>query len=119
MCHTLWELARETHEITSFLIEELPFVIAKQDSPHYELLWQTASQQQRILLIALSKDPDAKPFSRDFQFAHGIGPSSSIKASLDSLTKKGILYRTRERSYQFSDVFMRHWISYLRRNEKQ
>jgi hypothetical protein len=31
---------------------------------------------------ALSNDPDAKPFSREFQFAHGIGPSSSIKAAL-------------------------------------
>ena len=52
---------------------------------------------------------------------HGIGPSSSIKASLDSLSKKGILYRSKEGSYQFSDIsdiFMRYWIGDLRRIEK-
>ena len=114
----MWELARETHEVTSFMIEELPFIIAKQDSPHYELLWQTATQQQKTLIIALSKDPGAKPFSKEFQLTHGIGPSSSIKASLDSLTKKGILYRTKEGSYRFSDLFMRYWISYLREIQK-
>jgi hypothetical protein len=115
LCHNLWELARETHEVTSSLIEELPFLIAKQDSPHYELIWQTATQQQKTLIIALSKDLSAKPFSREFQLTHGIGPSSSIKASLESLTKKGILYRTKEGSHQFSDLFMGYWISSLRR----
>jgi hypothetical protein len=43
--------------------------------------------------MALSKEPDAKPFSKGFQLTHGIGPSSSIKASLESLVKKGILAR--------------------------
>ncbi|HBF42589.1 MAG TPA: hypothetical protein DDW42_02950 [Desulfobacteraceae bacterium] len=62
----------------------------------------------------MSKDPGAKPFSREFQLTHGIGPSSSIKGSLDSLTKKGIFYKTKKGSYQFSDTFMRYWISYLR-----
>lgn len=47
---------------------------------------------------------------RDFQLTHGIGPSSSIKASLDSIVKKGILYKTKEGTYLFADVFMQHWI---------
>jgi len=118
LCHTMWELARETRKVTPSLIEELPMVIAQQDSPHFALLWQAASQQQKTLLIALSKEPDAKPFSREFQLTYGIGPSSSIKASLDSLTRKGILFKNLEGSYQFSDTFMPYWISYLRRAEE-
>lgn len=111
LCHTVWELAREKGEVTSLMIEESPSIIGQQDSPHFELLWQNASQQQKMLLIALSKEPDAKPFSKDFQLTHGIGPSSSINASLESLKRKGILFKTLEGSYQFSDVFMKHWIS--------
>jgi hypothetical protein len=111
LCHTLWELAGESLEITHHLIEKAPTIIAQQDAPHFELLWQGASQPQRTLLIALSRKPDAKPFSREFQLTHGIGPSSSIKASLDSLTKKGILFRSLEGTYQFSDTFMPYWIN--------
>jgi len=110
LCHTLWERAREHGKITPSLIEEAPFVIAGQDSPHFELLWHTASPQQKVLLMALSKEPDAKPFSKDFQLTYEIGPSSSIKASLESLVKKGILVRGKTGSYQFSDVFMVYWI---------
>jgi len=111
LCHTVWELAREKGEVTPLMIEESPSIIGQQDSPHFELLWQNASQQQKMLLFALSKELDAKPFSKDFQLTHGIGPSSSINASLESLKKKGILFKTLEGSYQFSDVFMKHWIS--------
>jgi hypothetical protein len=51
----MWELARERGDITPSLIDELPRVIARQDSPHFELLWQAASRQQKNLLIALSE----------------------------------------------------------------
>ncbi len=64
--------------------------------------------------IPLSKDQDAKPFSKGFQLQHGIGPSSSIKASLDSLLKKGILYKNLEGNYRFIDRFMSYWIHDIR-----
>jgi len=111
----MWDNAIETKVIKSALIEKLPVVIAQQDSPHYEMLWRSASQPQKVLLIALKKDPTAKPFSRDFQLKHGIGPSSSIKASLDSLVKKGILFKTLQGSYDFVDGFMPYWIDYMRK----
>ncbi len=115
LCHTLWEAALDTKVIDSALIEKLPTIIAKQDSAHYEMLWQTATQIQKILLIALADDPQALPFSKDFQLSHGIGPSSTIKASLVSLLKKGILYRTIEGRYLFVDRFMPYWIASIRK----
>lgn len=113
LCNVMWDFAAESHQIESSLIDRLPLIIARQDSPHYEMLWRSASQVQKVLLIALSKDQKAKPFSKDFQLTHGVGPSSSIKASLDSLLKKGILYKTLQGSYCFADRFMPYWIDYI------
>lgn len=114
LCHALWESALESKTVDTALIEHLPVIIARQDSPHYEMLWQTATQVQKALLFALADDPEAKPFSKDFQLRHGIGPSSSIKASLDSLVKKGIVYRTLEGRYRYVDRFMPFWIDDMR-----
>ena len=114
LCNTLWEAALESKAIDATLIEKLPLIIVRQDSPHYEMLWQTATAAQRLLLIALAQDPGALPFSKDFQMRHGIGPSSSIKASLDSLLKKGVLYKTMEGRYRFVDRFMPYWIHDMR-----
>jgi hypothetical protein len=110
LCNVMWDYAGETKAINTALIEKLPVIIAQQDSPHYEMLWRSASQPQKMLLIALSKDQAAKPFSKDFQLKHGIGPSSSIKASFDSLIKRGILFKTLQGNYQFVDRFMPYWI---------
>jgi hypothetical protein len=110
LCNVVWDYAGETKAINTALIEKLPVIIAQQDSPHYEMLWRSASQPQKMLLLALSKDQAAKPFSKDFQLKHGIGPSSSIKASFDSLVKKGIIFKTLQGNYQFVDRFMPYWI---------
>jgi hypothetical protein len=116
LCSVMWDRALESKRINSELIESLPVIIAKQDSPHYEMMWRAASQPQKMLLIALSKDQTVKPFSKDFQLTHGIGPSSSIKASLESLVKKGVLFKTLNGSYRFVDGFMPYWIDQIRRN---
>ena len=110
MCNNMWDLAQKDNQVTSTLIEMLPNIIARQDSPHYELLWRTASALQRKILIALSKEPDIKPLTKEFALRYQISPPSSIKASLVSLIKKGILYQTLKGSYQFTDDFMPYWI---------
>lgn len=110
MCNNMWDLAQKDNQVTSTIIEKLPIIIAKQDSPHYELFWRTASALQRKILIALSKEPDLKPLTKEFALRYQISPPSSIKASLVSLIKKGILYQTLKGSYQFTDDFMPYWI---------
>ena len=115
LCNVMWDAAAESRQVEPSLIEKLPIAIARQDSPHYEMLWRSTSQSQKVLLIALSQDQTAKPFSKDFQLTHRIGPSSSIKASLDSLLKKGILYKTLKGRYCFTDLFLPYWIDYIKK----
>ncbi len=110
LCNNMWDLAQKDNKVTTDIIEKLPIIIARQDSPHYELFWRTASPLQKKILIALSKEPNLKPLSKEFALRYQISPPSSIKASLVSLIKKGIIYRTLEGSYQFTDNFMPYWI---------
>ena len=110
MCNILWEMGRPKRSINQKMIEQAPFVIAQQDSAHFELTWQGTTQSQKTLLMALAREQNAKPFSKEFQLTYGVGPSSSIKASLDSLVKKGVLYKTPAGRYKFADTFMRYWI---------
>ncbi len=112
-----WETAGKSRVIAPEIIERLPLIIARQDSPHYEMIWQSATKSQKNLLIALSDDPKGLLFSREFQLSHGIGPSSSIKASLDSLLKKGILAKALEGGYVFVDEFMPFWIKDIRKSK--
>ena len=81
---------------------------------HINILWYTLIPNRNWRIVNNAKGGShGKPVSKDFQLTYGIGPSSSIKASLDSLVKKGILYKTTEGKYQFSDTFMPCWIDYI------
>ncbi|MGD8520059.1 MAG: ATP-binding protein [Desulfobacterales bacterium] len=110
LCYNMWDLAQRDKKVTSKILEELPVSIARQDSPHYEIIWRTATPLQKKILIALSQQPKLKPLSKEFALQYQISPPSSIKASLVSLMKKGIIYRTLEGKYQFTDNFMPYWI---------
>jgi len=110
LCHVLWEAARGRGQIAPGDIEHAPDVIAQQDSPLYEMLWQNASQLQRSLLIALVEDSDLSPLSKEFMLKHRLGPPSSIQASLRSLMKKGLVTRTLHGDYELTDRFMGCWI---------
>ncbi len=59
-------IVRENRVVAPELIDQLPMIVAQQDSPHYELLWRSVSQLQKKLLMALSTDHDSKPFQRIF-----------------------------------------------------
>ena len=111
LCHNLWNLARvEKQKIAADIIEALPQKIVEQDSPHYAMLWNAATQQQKTVLIALAKDHNIKPFSKEFSLRHRVTPSST-RASLASLVNKGLLYHDLEGHYRFTDSFMPYWIT--------
>jgi len=111
MCHVLWELAREHKTITSAMVEKVPVIIVNQDNNYYESLWHTLTQPQKRLVMALSLESDAQIYSKDFQLRHEIGPSSSIKGSIDALIKKGFLYRRPDNRHLFTDAFFKFWIA--------
>ena len=110
LCHTLWESGCETGEVDMEQIEAAPYTIAREDSPLYEMLWQNTTLLQRSLLIALASDPGASPFSKEFMSRHGLGPPSSIQASLRSLISKGIVIKDLSGDYELLDGFMAYWI---------
>ena len=66
LCSVMWDQAVKSGIIEQALIEKLPVIIARQDSPHYEMLWRSASQAQKLLLIAFSKDQTAKTVFKGF-----------------------------------------------------
>ena len=113
LCANVWEMARATKQVTQEMIRGLPRRIVRQDAPFYELLWQSATQIQKTLLMALSQDPNQRPFSKAFMLRHRLGPPSSIRASLNSLVKKGLLFRSVDGQYCFTDALMPVWINTL------
>lgn len=110
IAHALWEEARGSKVIKKALVDKAIWIIIDQESTSYEALWDSISQKQREVLMALAKDDPVGIFSKDFVERWRIG-ASSIQASLKALENRGVLEKERAGKYRFSDEFFRLWIA--------
>ncbi len=115
ICHNLWNETDKSSRITPEMVQKIPAMVAKQDSPHYEIIWRVLTTQQRKVLMALSKGSNLKPLSKEFGIKYQINPPSSIKAAIGSLRKKGILYYDADATYRFTDMFFQYYLNDLSR----
>lgn len=110
IAHNIWEEARDSKMIGMTLVDKAIRTIIRQESMHYEALWDGISQKQREVLIALASDDPDGIFSKAFieKWRFGV---SSLQASLIALGKRGILEKEKQGKYRFDDEFLRLWIA--------
>ncbi|NVM20817.1 MAG: ATP-binding protein [Desulfobacterales bacterium] len=109
IAHNIWEEARYSKKIGRNLVDKAIRTIIRQESTHYEALWDGISQKQREVLIALASDDPTSLFSRAFLEKWRFGVSS-LQSSLKALEKRGVLEKGEQGKYRFDDEFFRLWI---------
>lgn len=106
LAHELWDMKTEEKKITVPDVEKAVGLIAKRNSPVYQMLWEGLPQTQKRLLQGLAANPKAALFSRDFITRFQMNSSALVKKSLGLLAKKDILEKETG-EYIFTD----HWFS--------
>lgn len=109
IAHNIWEEARDSKKIGTALVDKAVQTIIRQESMHYEALWDGITQKQREALIALASDDPTSLFSREFLEKWRLGVSS-LQSSLKALEKRGVLEKGEQGKYRFDDEFFRLWI---------
>lgn len=106
LAHELWDMKAEEKKITVADVARAAGLLAKRNSPVYQMLWEGLPQTQKRLLQGLAADPEAALFSRDFITRYQMNSSALVKKSLSLLVKKDILEQETG-GYVFTD----HWFS--------
>lgn len=109
IAYNIWEEARDSKKIGTTLVNKAIQTIIRQESMHYEALWDGITQKQREALIALASDDPTSLFSREFLEKWRLGVSS-LQSSLKALEKRGVLEKGEQGKYRFDDEFFRLWI---------
>lgn len=113
-----------TQQLSYFLWQEVPagsaatteaFVAAlgavlRSESAHFERIWEKASRGQKLLLLALAREPHFPPLSDSFRSRFGLGAASSVQAALSALTNDELIERSRDATYQIFEPFLAEWI---------
>jgi AAA+ ATPase superfamily predicted ATPase len=116
LAYSVWELVSERGEARVGDVEEALAKVVRSEHNHFAALWDDASHQQRLLVLALAEEPTRAPYSRDYHSRHELPPHPSVQTGLASLTRKEIVGRAEDGEYRIIEPFFADW---LRREQRE
>jgi len=112
LCHEIWDSMISTKTVNIGDVQTVLKKVISEAKPIYLTLWDDLTLHQRRLLQAITTGGGKNIYSRDFIEQNELNTSASVQTSVNSLTKKGILYREQE-EYFIEDIFFKFWIIYF------
>jgi hypothetical protein len=76
---------------------------------HFATLWDRATEQQRLLLLALAYEPGF-PYSVAYQDRYGLESSSHVQRALTSLSREELVGRDEEGRWRIVEPFLAEWL---------
>lgn len=109
LCHEVWNEAIANKEISMDTINRARDSVISGQSYAFTTIWDTFSQKQRNLLLALSDGNDSQLYSQNLIQRYDLGSPATVAKSLKMLEIKEIIEKENSKIV-FSDIFFREWI---------
>lgn len=109
LCHIVWDEAIEQGIVESQTINLALEKLLKRESTAYTILWDSLSQKQKKLLMALACEERSDVYSNEFLNRYNLGSASGIQKALRALIEKDVLDRENGK-YLIVDIFFKRWI---------
>ncbi len=110
LAYALWEetpRARGAGEET--LARALDRVL-RSENAHFSLVWERASQAQRLVLQALATDPTTSVTASAYLNRHGLPAPATVARALEALVEQELLNRVAPGHYVIAEPFLAEWL---------
>lgn len=110
LCYELWEeTVADTAAGAAHLDAALSQVL-RSEHAHFTHIWDTVPRTQRLVLQALSTEPEGAVMSAEYRQRHGLPVSSSVQRALESLTAGELVTKVRPGNYRVAEPFLAEWV---------
>ncbi|MDP6111495.1 MAG: ATP-binding protein [Planctomycetota bacterium] len=109
LCKCLWVESQPGDRLTAGMLNKALQHLFCDEERAYTILLENVSRQQLECLCALAEVGGSASMGGEFLRLTGIPNNSSVQRALNSLVKKGILFRI-GKLYRFTDPFFGEWI---------
>ena len=115
-----------TQELCYFLWEQTPFdgsasrddldaaieAVLRSEHAHFQLRWDDASAVQKLILVALAREP-GRPMTNSYRARYELPSVSAIQAALRALVERELVLKDAGGSYRIAEPFLDEWIRAL------
>jgi AAA+ ATPase superfamily predicted ATPase len=112
LCHFVWDVGARDHVlVTASVVDEaLRRVIAAEDA-HYTTLWESLTRPQRLVVLALAREPGKGIYAEAFRQRNQLGSVGTVQKSLGVLLRRDVIAGSSVHGYSVPDAFLRAWIA--------
>jgi uncharacterized protein len=110
LCSYVWAEAKlrdvaVSDEVIAVALETL----VDAEAARYTAVWDRLSATQRLLLLALAREP-GRVFSEEYRRRHRLGSASTVQRALAALDKLDLIDANEGGGHTLADLFMRLWL---------
>ena len=114
LAYFAWELVPRGHFANVADIDSALDKVLRSEHNHFARIWDEATHNERLVLLALAEEPSARLYSEDYQSRHALPPSTYVQRAVSALAKEDVVGKDDAGAYVIIEPFLADW---LRREE--
>jgi uncharacterized protein len=109
LSYFVWEEVAEGEHATVEHIERGLRRLITSEHNHFSLIWEEASRNERLLLLALAEEP-GRVFSGEYRREHRLPAATNIQKSLAALVRRELVAKGEDDRYHVIEPFLAAWV---------
>ena len=110
LAYFVWELLPPGSEASDADIDEGLGRVLRAEHNHFAQLWDEAPHAQRLLTLALAREPTGSPYSAQYHERHELPRNPTLQTALAAVVRKEIVGRDAEGEYAVIEPFFAEWL---------
>jgi hypothetical protein len=110
LAYFVWELVPPRGEAAVVEVDDALRRVVRSEHNHFAQLWDDAPRPQRLLMLALAREPTRHVYAADYHARHELPPNPTLQTALAGLVKKEIVGRDEAAEYRVIEPFLTEWL---------
>jgi AAA+ ATPase superfamily predicted ATPase len=110
LAYALWEETPRSRVANEGTLARALERVLRSENAHFTLVWERASQAQRVALQALAVEPTKTVTAAEYRNRHGLGAPSTVARALGALVEQELLRQVAPGHYVIAEPFLAEWL---------
>jgi hypothetical protein len=116
LSYFVWDLVPTGHFAHRADVEQALEKVVRTEHNHFNRVWDDATHNQRLVLVALAEEPTAAPYSEGYHSRHELPANPTLQRALGALVRDDLVGKVDAGEYAVVEPFLAEW---LRREQRE
>ena len=110
LAYALWDETPRGRAANEQTLARALDAVLRSENAHFTLVWERASQGQRLVLQALALEPTSSLTAAEYRNRHGLPGTSSVARAVEALVEDEVLRQQGPGWYVIAEPFLGEWL---------